>query len=79
MIGFCTHFAQLFYQYFYDPLIDIDISQRFPIANIDIDKISNRLEFGISNSTTTHPSGNDVKCIVHDVIIFIHNFIPLQF
>ena len=34
---FCTHFAPLSYQYFYDPLIDIDIdiSQRLPI-DIDI-------------------------------------------
>ena len=44
MIIFCTHFDPLFYQYFYDPLIDIDIdiSQRLPI-DIDIDIFQNCL------------------------------------
>ena len=42
MIGFCTHFASLFYRYFYDSLIDIDISQRLPI-DIDIDIFQNCL------------------------------------
>ena len=40
MIGFCTHFAPLFYQYSYDPLIDIDndidIFQNV-LVDIDID------------------------------------------
>ena len=40
MIRFCTHFAPLSYQYFDDPLIDIDISQRLPI---DIDIFQNCL------------------------------------
>ena len=40
MIRFCTHFAPLSYRYFYDPLIDIDISQRLPI-DIDIDIFQN--------------------------------------
>ena len=40
MIRFCTHFAPLSYRYFYDPLIDIDISQRLPI---DIDIFQNCL------------------------------------
>ena len=34
--------------------IDIDIDKAI-LQNIDIDKISNRLEFGISNSTTFNP------------------------
>ena len=41
-IRFCTHFAPLSYRYFYDPLIDIDISQRLPI-DIDIDIFQNCL------------------------------------
>ena len=52
MIRFCTHFAPLSYRYFYDPLIDIDISQRLPIdidifqnclIDIDIDIFQNSL------------------------------------
>ena len=48
MIKFCTHFAPLSYRYFYDPLIDIDISQRLPInifqnCLIDIDIFQNCL------------------------------------
>ena len=38
MIRFCTHFDPLFYQYFYDPLIDIDI---FRNCLIDIDIFQN--------------------------------------
>ena len=40
MIRFCTHFAPLPYRYFYDPIIDIDISRRLPI---DIDIFQNCL------------------------------------
>ena len=40
IIRFCTHLAPLSYRYFYDPLIDIDISQRLPI---DIDIFQNCL------------------------------------
>ena len=37
IIGFCTHFAPLFYLYLYDPLINIDTSPRLLIdINIDI-------------------------------------------
>ena len=55
MIRFCTHFASLSYRYFFDPLIDIDISQRLPIdryryfqnclidINFDIDIFQNCL------------------------------------
>ena len=39
---FRTHFAPLLYRYFYDLLIDIDISQRLPI-DIDIDIFHNCL------------------------------------
>ena len=42
MIRFCTHFAPLSYRYFYDPLIDIDISERLPI-DIDINIFQNCL------------------------------------
>ena len=34
--------------------IDIDIDKAI-LQNIDIDKISNRFKFGISNRATTHP------------------------
>ena len=42
MIRFCTHFVQLFYRYFYDPLIDIDISKNC-LIDIDIDISQNCL------------------------------------
>ena len=44
MIRFCTHFVQLFYRYFYDPLIDIDIDiSKNCLIDIDIDISQNCL------------------------------------
>ena len=42
MIDLCTHFTLLFYRYFYDPLIDIDINI-FQNLLIDIDIFQNCL------------------------------------
>ena len=55
MIRFCTHFAPLSYQYLYDPLIDIAISERLPI-DIDIDIFQNCL-----NQVPNLPESNFVE------------------
>ena len=41
--------------------IDIDIDKAI-LQNIDIDKISNRFKFGISNRATTKPNTNTAVC-----------------
>ena len=43
--------------------IDIDIDKAI-LQNIDIDKISNRLEFGISNRATSHSVSMDMTGFV---------------